>query len=67
MDYLLHSDTYFHMIATWCDSLMFISKALPVGRRLLSAGGIADFCIIILHSAHIPVLFIEGARSLKKS
>ena len=53
------------MIATWCESLMFISKALSVGRRLLSAGGIADFCIISLHSAHIPVLFTEEVRFLK--
>ena len=34
---------FFHMIATWCDRLTFISKALSVGRRLLSAGGVADF------------------------
>ena len=32
-----------HVIATWCDSLWFISKALSVGRRLLSVVGIADF------------------------
>ena len=32
-----------HMTATWCDSLTFISKALSVGRRFLSAGGVADF------------------------
>ena len=32
-----------HMIATWCDSLIFIWRAWSVGRRLLSAGGVADF------------------------
>ena len=32
-----------HMIATWCDSFMFIWRASSVGRRLLSAGGVADF------------------------
>ena len=32
-----------HMNATWYDSLMFISRALSGGRRLLSTGGFADF------------------------
>ena len=34
---------FFHMIATWCDSLIFIWRVWSVGRRLLSAGGVADF------------------------
>ena len=32
-----------HMIAIWCDSLIFIWRASSVGRRLLSVGDVPDF------------------------
>ena len=35
--------TYYTVSLHDCNSLTFISKALSVGRRLLSAGGVADF------------------------
>ena len=55
VDYLLHS---FPTRMQQCDSLMFISRTLPGGRRLLSAGGLADFFAPSVFIVHTPLLYL---------
>ena len=58
---------FFHMIATWCDNLTFISKALSVGRVLLRAGDVADFLHHQSSQCTHPCLIYRGGEIFEKS